>query len=65
MRGQINQDDLNAYLGNNANDTSKIYCNGKLMTQAEYNQYTVDYANEVMPETKKNWYTGEVEVVSK
>ncbi len=60
-----NENDLNTYLGNNASDTSKIYCNGKLMTQAEYNQYTVDYANEVMPETKKNWFTGEVEVVSK
>lgn len=55
-----NEDELNAYLGNNASDTSKIYCNGKLMTQAEYNQYTVDYANEVMPEVKRSWLTGEV-----
>lgn len=52
--------DLNAYLSNNASDDRTIYCNGRVMSQSEYNQYTVDYANEMMPEVKRDWLTGEV-----
>ena len=55
-----NESDLNTYLANNASDEKNIYCNGKLMSQSEYNQYTVDYANEVMPEVERDWLTGEI-----
>lgn len=47
----------------NANDVAYLYCNGRLMSQSEYNQYTADCVENMMPKEKKNWFTGEIEPV--
>lgn len=44
----------------NANDVGYLYCNGRLMSQSEYQQYTIDTANSMIPTEKVSWLTGQV-----